>query len=715
MIRILGHPRFERLSRYADAELTGKARERVASHLAGCARCRDTVRFIRELGEVARSLPVPEPPADALPRLLARRAAGVRVILPTSDPVPIESDRRRALPAVAATLVLFMAGALLLSVPRLGADRSRLEFRPRRVNAGTTVQVRYAPGALLASEPTLTLRGRLRFANGNHQITELGTLTRGADGVFHGAVSLPDTVVYAAFAVEDAAASRIDSNNRRLWELLVHGADGRPLSESLRERANDLFARDSELAHETARTATRMYPKHPWGWYTLFRFESALAQGAQRDSLVAYHRDRLRELDRHWSVGRPTADDAAFLALYAMVLGEAEVHERWRGYLMQSAPAHWTSIQFRLSDLRQSAGGRPLLEDLERMGAETGFWYRELIIAGLFEALRVKDSEAAFRWAERYLAIAPEDLGTIAQALAEALPPGEELHAWLHGAVSRITSGQLSLEREPFQTAEEHQLRMAELEASVRHIIARSCLQTDDIECALEHLEAAAAATWNPAVFDALARVLVRRGRTAEATEFLARVAIDPLADSSMAASAVALGRSLSGDDGWARALERAHGALASYVAPHAVYRKLESGLELIAVDGAQVTAGAVLTAGITVVAFWSPQSNPSVDMLPELEQAAQILHRQGIRTVAVQLDRSSTDATAISHGASRSFELYFDPQRDVAAAFGQWGEPEFFVVDQAGIVRYRHSTLRMAIRQATSLADPNGRHSMAP
>src|SRR5690606_29258519 len=203
-----------------------------------------------------------------------------------------------------------------------------------------------------------------------------------------------------------------------------------------------------------------MYPKHPWGWYTLFRFESALAQGAQRDSLVEYHRGRLRELDRHWSAGRPTADDAAFLALYAMVLGEAEVHERWRGYLLQNAPTHKTSIQFRLSDLRQSAGERPLLDDLERMGAETGFWHRELVIAGLFEALRVKDSKSAFKWAERYLAIAPEDLGTIAQALAEAMPPGEELHAWLRGAVSRVATGELPLEREPFQTSEVHRHRL---------------------------------------------------------------------------------------------------------------------------------------------------------------------------------------------------------------------------------------------------------------
>src|SRR5690606_18308382 len=135
---------------------------------------------------------------------------------------------------------------------------------------------------------------------------------------------------------------------------------------------------DSELAHETARTATRLYPTHPWGWYTLFRFESAASQGAQRDSVVEYHRGRLRELDRHWSAIRPTADDAAFLALYAMVLGEREIHARWRSYLIQHAPGHRTSLQFRLADLKQSSGGHPLLNDLERIGAEGGLWNSDI-------------------------------------------------------------------------------------------------------------------------------------------------------------------------------------------------------------------------------------------------------------------------------------------------------------------------------------------------
>lgn len=716
MIGFLGHPSFERLSRYADAELTGKARERVASHLAGCTRCRDTIRFIRDLGEVARNLPAPEPPADALPRLLARRAAGERVILPTADPVPIEAEQKRALPAIAATIVLFMAGALLFSVPRLGADRSRLEFSPERPRAGATVQVRYAAGSLLDSEPTLVLRGRLRFADGSHRVTEVATLTRGADGVFHGVVSLPDSVVYGAFAVEDSDASRVDSNNSRLWELLVHGEDGRPLFEALRERTSDLFVRNWELAHETARTAARLYPRRAWSAYTLFSFESALAQGAARDSLVLHHRERLRELDRRWGEEPPTEDDAAYLAVYAMVLGEMEIHEKWRSFLLENAPHHRTSVQFRLFDLQRGSEGRALLDDLESLGAEAGFWHRELVVAGLFQALRTRDTEAALRWADRYLAIAPEDVGTIAQTVADAIAPDAELDDWLGEVSAKAANGGLALERDPTRTTAAHRRQLAELGASVKYVIGRTCLEAGDAECALKHFESAAAITWNPTVFDALARVLADRGRTEEAAQFLARVAIDPLADSSSAANADAVGRSWIGEQRWEHALDRAHDALAAYMAPHAVYRRIPGDIELLDADGNRVTTSSILTGGISVVAFWSPQSAPSIQALPEIERAARMLRHESIRIIAVQLRRASTEAPDRWQEIMPSVDFYFDPRHDLASAFDQWGLPEYFVVDQAGIVRFQHSTLRAVIRQATSLTNSDRHnHLVAP
>ncbi|MFS8637747.1 MAG: TlpA disulfide reductase family protein [Gemmatimonadota bacterium] len=200
-----------------------------------------------------------------------------------------------------------------------------------------------------------------------------------------------------------------------------------------------------------------------------------------------------------------------------------------------------------------------------------------------------------------------------------------------------------------------------------------------------------------------------------EATEFLARVAIDPLADSSRVANAHALGRSWSGEHGWASALDRAREALASSMAPHATYRRIASDLKLVDVNGTRVTTGALLTGGISLVAFWSPQTTPSVQALPELEQSAVLLRRHGIRIVAVNLGRNWAEAIDLRNEMSPSVELYFDPQQEVAAAFDHWAMPEFFVVDQAGIVRYRHSSLAMAIRQATSLTNSETHHLNAP
>ncbi len=95
MRMFLRHPSFARLSRFADGELSGRRRERTARHLAECARCREEVAFIRRAGEVARSIPARPPSDDLLEDILERRAAGERVLLPTSNPDPPVRRRRR--------------------------------------------------------------------------------------------------------------------------------------------------------------------------------------------------------------------------------------------------------------------------------------------------------------------------------------------------------------------------------------------------------------------------------------------------------------------------------------------------------------------------------------------------------------------------------------------------------------------------------------------
>lgn len=89
-------------------DLTGRRRDRVRTHLADCPSCRRTLSFTREVRRVAAQVTAPSAPA-ILDRILDRRAAGERVILPVAEAgIP----RRRLLVPLAAGATLLAAVAM---------------------------------------------------------------------------------------------------------------------------------------------------------------------------------------------------------------------------------------------------------------------------------------------------------------------------------------------------------------------------------------------------------------------------------------------------------------------------------------------------------------------------------------------------------------------------------------------------------------------------
>lgn len=712
MIRILGHPSFERLSGYADGELVGRRRDRVASHLAGCDRCRDTVRFIRELGRAARSLPAPEPPADAVPRFLARRAAGERVLLPLSDPVALEARPRRTLPAVAAVAALLVAGTLLLlPVPRLRADRSRLAFEPERPTLGAHVDVRYESGALFRSQSTLVLRARYRYTSGAERTLEVARLSRDDDGAFRGGFTLPDSVVYAVFAVEDTAASRVDSNTRRLWELIVHDRNGRPLFDALRERTNDLVGRNWQAAYETVRSVTELYPERAWGWYTLFWLDGELSAGTANDSLVRAHRDRLARLDRLALVGDPDDDDVAYLALYAAMLQEQDVLRRWRERLTLNSPDHPVAVQIGLLDLRRD---RDSMERLERQWNSSSRGHRELAAAGFRLAVGGDDPDAAFRWADRYVDVAPWNVAPVARHLTASFGDDRRLLPWLERSLRRVLHGTLR-PRALDEDQERHRELLAVAAAPLRQVLAPALIAAGRTDEGLEQLIAAADAGWAPDAIHAAAQALAKRGEFDLAAEYLARTVVDPAADPQLIAGAHALGRTWVGEVKWKDSMDRARARLSAYVHRRAVYRTLPGDLEWLDASGWSRELRDSLQGEITLVAFWSPLCAPSIAALPQLEATARVLGRHGIRTVAVAIGEPSPELVHRIAETVPSAAARFDPQGKVARAFDQWGTPEFFIVDGEGVIRFQYTTLAEAVRQAVLVKTSAGRPLVAP
>lgn len=105
---MIGHPHEQELLAFQTHQLGESARRRLADHLADCTRCRRVIQLHREV-RAAFAAPAPAAPAGLLDRILASRAAGYAVVLPTA-----EVDARR--PGIAIPHRAAVAALALLSV-----------------------------------------------------------------------------------------------------------------------------------------------------------------------------------------------------------------------------------------------------------------------------------------------------------------------------------------------------------------------------------------------------------------------------------------------------------------------------------------------------------------------------------------------------------------------------------------------------------------------
>lgn len=105
---MIGHPHEQELLAFQTHQLGESARRRLADHLADCTRCRRVIQLHREV-RAAFAAPAPDAPSGLLDRILASRAAGYAVVLPTA-----EVDARR--PGIAIPHRAGVAALALLSV-----------------------------------------------------------------------------------------------------------------------------------------------------------------------------------------------------------------------------------------------------------------------------------------------------------------------------------------------------------------------------------------------------------------------------------------------------------------------------------------------------------------------------------------------------------------------------------------------------------------------
>lgn len=685
------HPRFTTLARLADGELDDDARARLDAHLQGCERCRGTVAALRRAGADARQAPVPAPPADALERILARRAAGERVILPTAEPAAPRPGRR-LLPALAASLVLLVAAAsLFLRAPELRADDSELRFLPAQPRTGATVAVEYRATAKLGGEERLVLRARYRTADEGRQNFQLphvsvAELKKAGDRVYRGSFRLPDSVVYAAFAVEDARGAKVDASGEA-WELLVHAADGRPAADALAQRRSDASERNERLAAEATRELARLYPEHPWSLAQLFWLEQAETNRAGADSVRRAHLPRMRALHgRLVETHAPSPDQMASLMGYAGALGEAAIERHWRERLLREHPASSMAVRERVFALRAAhRGDRPrILAELEKLWEETGAASPQLTFDAYQAALATGDPALTLRWAERLERSSPPMRLLVVHTLTRLPGTREEGMRRLRAELRRLAEMRPQ-ERMLTQTVDDQ--RAADRLTAGRFLgnLGQALIASGRTAAGLDTLDRAAEGRWDAALFRTIADTRLATGDTAGAAPLLARIAADPSAPPAFADSArLRLGRRFRAST-WQARVDSARDAMRAHVLRQTVNRGLRGRVALADAAG---RPSRLETGTETVVAFWSRHCPPSNEQLGRFQSVSARLRSRGVRVVAVTPEEPSGELRRWLAEKELTFPVYHDVDGDAARAFENGATPRYFVLDAAGRIR---------------------------
>lgn len=717
----LFHPRFRTLSDYHDGALSEERRRRVASHLVVCPKCRNTVAFFRMIENAARALPPYDPKPEVLQEILARRNRGDLIMLPIKDVVAAAPERERSFAglAVAAVVVMIALSALatFLGVSELTADRSELRFIPEAPRAGDVVRVEYRPATLLRGEDRLVLRARFRSpGDPTHwdfsvPYVVAAELEPGRNGTYTGEFRLPPDALYATFAVEDVSGERIDHNHYRLWDILVHEPDGRPALEALRLRAEDLSSQGRDRAIDAAQALVTNYGDRPSAWRSWLRIRTTLVDDQRDlDSLIAVARRRFRQLESTYMHSASlTTDELVAMSELARMTNDLEAYERWRRRIFDADPEYREVSNWPVLDVLNAftAAGQPDFARLEEMWNATAEGpARQMLALGAYTwAVETRDADALVRWLDRYIEYHPWDV-TNAGARLAWIPGFEEIgYDILRQGIQKARSASDELRRLTTTRSEFRKLVRQDVFWMMAEL-GRALVNAGHLAEGIAALDEAVALDWHPGVIDFAAYSRLAAGDTLGAVYHYARVAIDPVTPLANADSLRRLALEVVEPEVWERWTREAQAEFQRRMLQDAVLRPLPG--DLLLRDAAGVTRGLrEITQGrVTLVAFWSHGIGPSRMELPRLQSLANSLQPGGIGVIAITTDPYTPALAEFLESQGITIPVYFDADESVTNTFSVVLAPEYFILDQAGWVRFELSRKHAYVR-------PNWNHAV--
>jgi thiol-disulfide isomerase/thioredoxin len=612
------------------------------------------------------------------------------------------------------TLMLLSACASREGIPESEAGESdaSLRLEPARPTFGSTIHVEYAANQDLANSPLLRLRARYRAAHEGHtgkyggrpHYTAVAVLERNEGGRFTGRITLPDSAVYALFAVEDSASSLIDTNAGLFWELLVHDERGQPLFDALLQQANEHMLSDAARMAKAGHRMVELYPDVSGSWTVLGAAESRTMppdEWERQDKLIQREFRRLdRRLRRQDSVA---ADDMASLLWTAYVADDPAGEAYWRRRLYSEHPSSGWAVEFQVRDVYskyREGDYAGYLGDLERLwtvaeegpGVSSRWGYNArtvLVVQGLPAAVRSEDPETAERWAERYLTHARDryptgTVGSWLRRVPELRKRGLDLLRETIQQLDTVTPHERALD----VTIEEQ--RRANERASARFLrsLGEELLEDGRINAAIDTLELAAARAWYPYLRRPLAEALVAAGDSARAMEAWAYVAAygasPAFADTirERIPTHFSAGR-------WEEAIDRARSRLHGLVLAESIDRPILGNLRVTNTDGAVRTLSEIRDGRPAVVVFWSRYCVPSVDAMRDVKRLDRKLEDLRVPLLAVTTDDRSDESAAFLRDNNITVPVYHDLNRTLTLAFRNAGTPQFYVMDESGVLRF--------------------------
>lgn len=713
MFQSLRHPGFRKLNRYVDGDLRDPERARVAAHIARCDDCRETVAKLRALGAVARDLATPDAPANLIDLALQRRAAGERVILPVTPPGPA---RRRSLAipmAAAAVVVLAVATVLMLHAPVLQAAGGGLTISPPRPTAGAHLSLDYHDVGRFQGQQQLVVRARYRTASRQYQLTA-AILDRTADGHFRGTLTLPDSVVYAAFAVEDPAGRIVDSNGRRLWDVTVHGSDGRPTFEALSARLDDLDRRNWEGAFDVARQMTRLYPERPASWLDVELYEHAVLDDSTVLPRFAKRLDALRRT--LLAEDHPDAESLAELAYgYAFRLGRQDVSRQLVARI--DADHGWSRVRTRyrisLSWIAARSDRSRYLASLDSLWNLTGNEVR-VAQAGIAFSVNADNPDLAWTWYQRLAAVDPD---AIIVTLTKELLPIPALRTRVNDALENAVGDGATTDAENrplYLSVPEYSREKMRDMGRARVVVGTALLANGRTAEALSQLRLAINDVWNPAVLHQAGRILLAHGDTADAVEAYGRMAADPALPPELGRAVADELGALTRSEHWKTVVASARAMLEENILADRIIRPVDTGLVLGGPSGKAVALSQLMSPGATAVVFWSWRSAPAKDSLVNIERIRRRLAAHSIRTIVIVTEPRSPEMEQALSRLRVPFPVYTDLKGQATRDFMPPGTPAWFVLDGEGRIRFAYSNLDRVAEQAVVLRDASAASASA-